>query len=52
VSADRMLLGLIACVMLIEMFKHEMQKRQCSYCGGLNGHRQDCPLDHLDQNGP
>lgn len=46
-----MLLVFVAAVMLFEMFKHELKKRQCSYCGGLNGHQQDCPLDHLDQNG-
>lgn len=43
-----MMLGLIACIMLIEYAKHEKRKRQCAYCGELNGHRQDCPFD-LDQ---
>jgi hypothetical protein len=50
-SADRLLLGLIGTYMLIEMFKREMLKRRCSYCGTVNGHAQNCPLGHLDQNG-
>lgn len=50
VSADRILLGFMACWMLIELFKHEMVKRQCAYCGEVNAHRQDCPMDHLGQN--
>jgi hypothetical protein len=50
-SADRLLLGLIACLMLLEYARHERAKRQCRYCGGLNGHRQDCPYD-FEQRGP
>jgi hypothetical protein len=50
VSADRLLLGLLGCVMLKALFDYEIDKRQCAYCGGLNGHEQDCPHD-FDQRG-
>jgi hypothetical protein len=45
---DRILLGVLGCLALQQLFGKVIAKRQCAYCGDVNGHRQDCPFD-LDQ---
>jgi hypothetical protein len=50
VTADHIMLGVMGCLMLKWLADMHITKVRCSYCGGVNEHRQDCPHD-FDQRG-
>ena len=48
---SQLLVGMLLLVVAMKMWEHYTTKQTCAYCGVFRGHRQDCPMDHLEQNG-